>query len=127
MNDYSLAERRHEILERINRDGRVSVTSLSEALGVSEVTIRVDLQALAEQNLVVRTHGGAILPGRLSPDISLTRRRQQQVQAKDHIGEAGAALVNDGDSIFLDTSSTALAIARWRRATSPWVEAKTGP
>jgi len=112
MNDYSLTERRHAILERMNRDGRVSVTGLSESFGVSEVTIRADLQALAEQNLVVRTHGGAIPPGRLSPDLSLALRRQQQVLAKDHIGAAGAALVDDGDAIFLDTSSTALAIAR---------------
>jgi DeoR/GlpR family transcriptional regulator of sugar metabolism len=112
MQDYSVAERRYEILEQTNRQGRVSVAELSQAFGVSEVTIRADLQALAEQNLVVRTHGGAIPSGRLSPDLSLTLRRQQQVLAKDHIGEAGAALVNDGDSVFLDTSSTALAIAQ---------------
>jgi DeoR/GlpR family transcriptional regulator of sugar metabolism len=112
MQDYSVAERRYEILEQTNRQGRVSVAELSQAFGVSEVTIRADLQALAEQNLVVRTHGGAIPSGRLSPDLSMALRRQQQVLAKDHIGEAGAALVNDGDSVFLDTSSTALAIAR---------------
>lgn len=112
MQDYSVAERRHDILEQINKHGRVSVVDLSQVFGVSEVTIRADLQVLAEQNLLVRTHGGAIPATRLSPDLSLALRRQQQVQAKDHIGEAGATLVNDGDSIFLDTSSTALAIAR---------------
>ena len=113
MQDYSVAERRYEILEQIKRQGRVSVTELSQVFGVSEVTIRADLQALAEQNLLVRTHGGAIPSNRLSPDLSLALRRQQQVLAKDHIGEAGAMLVKDGDSIFLDTSSTALAIARY--------------
>jgi DeoR/GlpR family transcriptional regulator of sugar metabolism len=112
MQDYSVAERRHAILEQISQQGRVAVADLSQAFGVSEVTIRADLQALAEQNLLVRTHGGAIPTSRLSPDLSLALRRQQQVLAKDHIGEAGAALVRDGDSIFLDTSSTALAIAR---------------
>ena len=98
MQDYSVAERRYEILEQIKRQGRVSVTELSQVFGVSEVTIRADLQALAEQNLLVRTHGGAIPSNRLSPDLSLALRRQQQVLAKDHIGEAGAALVRDGDS-----------------------------
>lgn len=105
-----LEERRQEILRRINHAGRVSVTELSQQLGVSEVTIRADLQALAEQNLVIRTHGGAI-PTSSSPyDLALTRRQQQQVQEKCRIGQAAAVLVLDGDAIFLDSSSTALAI-----------------
>ncbi|MEZ4769358.1 MAG: DeoR/GlpR family DNA-binding transcription regulator [Caldilineales bacterium] len=108
----SAQERRHNIFDRIQRDGRASVAELSQAHDVSEVTIRGDLQALADQGLVVRTHGGAIPANRLSRDLSLALRRQQQVQAKDHIGEAGAAQIEDGDSVFLDTSSTALAIAR---------------
>lgn len=112
MPHFSLAERRHEILERVLHDGRVAVTDLSQAMGVSEVTIRADLQALADQNLVVRTHGGAIPVSRLSPDLSFALRRQQQVQAKDHIGQTAAGMIRDGDAIFLDTSSTALAIAR---------------
>lgn len=112
MPHFSVTERRHEILERVLHDGRVAVVELSEALGVSEVTIRADLQALADQNLVVRIHGGAIPVSRLSPDLSFTLRRQQQVMAKDHIGRAAAAMIHDGDAIFLDTSSTALAIAR---------------
>lgn len=112
MSHYSLAERRHDILERVLREGRVTVAELAQALGVSEVTIRADLQALARQNLIVRTHGGAIPINRLSPDLSLALRRQKQVLAKDHIGQTAAAMVHDGDAIFLDTSSTALAIAR---------------
>ena len=58
--DLFLEERRQEILDRINQAGRASVADLSQQFGVSEVTIRADLQALAERNLVVRTHGGAI-------------------------------------------------------------------
>lgn len=112
MKRYTVPERRHEILKLINRDGRVSVTDLSAEFGVSEVTIRNDLQILARQNLIVRTHGGAIPTSRVSPDISLAMRRQQQVLAKDHIGAAAAARIDNGDAVFLDTSSTALAIAR---------------
>lgn len=110
--EASTQERRHDILDNVQRSGRVSVAELSQNFGVSEVTIRSDLQMLADQGLVVRTHGGAIPAGRLSPELSLALRRQQQPQAKDHIGAAAAALVGDGDAIWLDTSSTALAIAR---------------
>lgn len=105
-------ERRQAILQRARESGRVSVSDLSQTFGVSEVTIRTDLQALAEQNLVVRTHGGAIPARRTSPELSLTFRRQQHVREKGRIGEAGAELVANGDAIFLDTSSTALAIAQ---------------
>jgi len=110
--NQSAQERRQNILERVQRDGRASVSELSQTFDVSEVTIRGDLQSLAEQGLLMRTHGGAIPANRLSRDLSLASRRQQQVLAKDHIGEAGAAQIEDGDAIFLDSSSTALAIAR---------------
>ena len=109
---HSAQERRHDILTLIQQEGRASVATLSQTFGVSGVTIRADLQTLAEQGLIVRTHGGALAASRLSYDLSLALRRQQQVLAKDHIGEAGAAQIEDGDAIFLDTSSTALAIAR---------------
>ncbi|MGQ9903527.1 MAG: DeoR/GlpR family DNA-binding transcription regulator [Anaerolineae bacterium] len=110
--DLFLEERRQEILRRVNAFGRVSVAELSQEFCVSEVTIRADLQALADGNLLVRTHGGAVTADRALPDISLSSRLKQQVYEKDRIGEAGAAMVADGDAIFLDSSSTALAIAR---------------
>lgn len=101
-----------EILDRINQVGRASVTELSQQFGVSEVTIRADLQALTERNLIVRTHGGAIAAPRGPNELSLATRRQQQVAEKSRIGVAAAAMVADGDAIFLDSSSTALAIAQ---------------
>ena len=112
MKELYLEERRQAILQQVQQAGRVSVTELSHDFGVSEVTIRADLQALAEINLLVRTHGGAVPTGRGLPELSLSLRRQQQVSEKNRIGEAGANLVSDGDAIFLDTSSTALAIAQ---------------
>ncbi len=112
MKELYLEERRQEILRQVQKAGRVSVYDLSQQFGVSEVTVRADLQALAESNLLVRTHGGAVPAGRGLPELSLSLRRQQQVSEKNRIGEAGATLVADGDAIFLDTSSTALAIAQ---------------
>lgn len=110
--EYSVPERRHEILNSIYRDGRVAVAELSQTFAVSEVTIRGDLQALAAEGLIIRTHGGAIPASRVSPQLFFSLRRQQQVLVKDTIGRAAAELVQDGDAVFLDTSSTALAIAR---------------
>jgi len=112
MKELYLEERRQEILRQVQKASRVSVYDLSRQFGVSEVTIRADLQALAESNLLVRTHGGAVPAGRGLPELSLSLRRQQQVSEKNRIGEAGANLVADGDAVFLDTSSTALAIAQ---------------
>lgn len=110
--DLYLEERQQEILKRVNQQGRASVAELGRQFGVSEVTIRSDLQALAERNLVLRTHGGAVPATRGLYDLSLALRRQRQAQEKGRIGGAGAALVADGDAIFLDSSSTALAIAQ---------------
>jgi DeoR/GlpR family transcriptional regulator of sugar metabolism len=107
-----LEERRQQILKRLDSDGRVSVLELSRQLGVSEVTIRADLQALADRKLIVRTHGGAIPASEGRYEIALALRRQKQVQQKSRIGRAAAEIITDGDAIFLDSSSTALAIVQ---------------
>jgi DeoR/GlpR family transcriptional regulator of sugar metabolism len=108
--DLFREERRQAILQRLAAENRVSVAELSAFFGVSEVTVRADLQALAERKLVVRTHGGAVLAGGKN-ELALVLRRQRQVKEKGRIGAAGAALVCDGDAVFLDSSSTSLAIA----------------
>jgi DeoR/GlpR family transcriptional regulator of sugar metabolism len=114
--DLYLEERRQQILTQLNQSGRASVAELSQQFGVSEVTIRADLQALAEEDLIVRTHGGAIQARRGAHELPLAARRQQQVLEKSLIGAAGASLIADGDAIFLDSSSTALAIAQSLKA-----------
>ena len=110
-NELFLEERRQAILDYVNNTGRASVGALSQHFGVSEVTIRADLQALAERRLVVRTHGGAVPAGNSMSELALVLRRQRQMKEKGRIGQAGARLVADGDAIFLDSSSTSLAIA----------------
>jgi DeoR family transcriptional regulator of aga operon/DeoR family fructose operon transcriptional repressor len=108
----SVTERRQEILDRVHNSGRVAVADLSDEFGVSEVTIRGDLQALAEGNLLMRTHGGAIPHNAGLQVLSLAMRRQQQAPEKGRIGAGAAAMICDGDAIVLDSSSTALAIAQ---------------
>jgi DeoR/GlpR family transcriptional regulator of sugar metabolism len=112
--DLFLEERRQAILDLIEKTGRVSVTDLRQHFGVSEVTIRTDLQALADEGLVVRTHGGAVPAAKGNQglqELSLAVRRQKQVAQKSYIGEKAATMIHDGEAIILDTSSTALAIA----------------
>jgi DeoR/GlpR family transcriptional regulator of sugar metabolism len=109
-NDLYPTERQQQILAHLNRNGRASVAELSRMFGVSAVTIRADLQLLAAEDLIVRTHGGAVLAPR-APELSLLLRRQQQVAEKERIGSAAARFVANGDAIFLDASSTALTLA----------------
>lgn len=108
--DLYPAERQQYIIAHIKQNGRASVSELSQMFGVSEVTIRADLQQLAAQDLIVRTHGGAVLAPR-TPELSLLIRRQQRVAEKERIGAAAVEFVANGDAVFLDASSTALALA----------------
>ncbi len=111
--DLYMEERRHEILRRVQDHGRVSVSDLSQTFNVSEVTVRADLHALTEKGLIVRTHGGAVPASEALQDMALANRERLQISEKGQIGQASAALVEQGDAIYLDSSSTALAIARY--------------
>ncbi len=107
-------ERRQRILQLLQERGRVMVTDLSKLFGVSEVTVRGDLQALAREGKLIRTHGGAVPAPSIATeaDLKLESRERQHPREKSIIGAAAAALVEEGDAIYLDASSTALAIAR---------------
>lgn len=107
--EHRLAERRRDILAALDQVGQLSVNILSGRFNVSEVTIRQDLQALSERGLVLRTRGGAVSTNVL-PEFSFDVRQQQQAAQKVQIGQAGARLVNHGDTIVIDASTTAQAI-----------------
>ena len=89
----------------------MSVAGLSQRYGLSQATIRSDLDALAVQGHLVRTHGGAIAPDRTDLELSFDVRRRIQSTQKKRIGAAAAAMVEDGEAIVLDASTTALALA----------------
>lgn len=94
--------------------GDALVSELKDLFGVSEVTVRADLAALADRGLIVRTHGGAVLPDprQKSPELTFATRAMVNSEAKRRIGEAAACLIQDGQSVVLDASTTALQIAR---------------
>ena len=104
-------ERQQQILSFLEKKGRVSVNELSQAFGLSQATIRSDLEALAEQGLLMRTHGGAIAASRSELELSFDVRRRLHTEEKDRMGAAAAELIADGEAIVLDASSTSLAVA----------------
>lgn len=104
--------RHNEILALLQERRAVSVAELSELLGVSEVTIRSDLAALQPTGLIRRVRGGVQLPLPLGPEAPLETAQFQHQAAKARIGQAAAALIQEGETIFLDVGSTTTAVAR---------------
>jgi DeoR family fructose operon transcriptional repressor len=107
-----LEERRRAILNQLVQRGRVTVKALSQNLQVSAVTIRQDLRALEEQGLLERTYGGAVarVENVLLQELSFTVRQSKRHDQKAAIAAAAAALVQDGYSIALDSSTTVYAL-----------------
>ena len=103
-----VAERRAEILRRIEAHGSVRVGELSAYFGVTEETIRRDLEELERQKLVARTYGGAVRPTGTGFELPYTKRREKNAAEKARIAKAAAQLISDGDTICLDASTTAL-------------------
>jgi DeoR/GlpR family transcriptional regulator of sugar metabolism len=109
---YLLHTRHQKILEHISANEHASVADMSRQFGVSEATIRSDLKALARTGRVARTHGGArIVEERFRHEYNFQTRKSLNWPVKQMIGNAAAALVNPVDSILLDSSTTALALA----------------
>lgn len=111
-------ERRSRIVERIAQEGAVSVTELSRLFGVAEETIRRDLKALESAGALRRTHGGAVRaaaasfggsPLRVAP---VAERLGQNHELKEAISRAALDMVQEGDTILLDSGSTTLALAK---------------
>ncbi len=101
-------ERRREILSRLSLDGKVIVSVLSRDFGVTEETIRRDLERLDREGLVSKTYGGAVSKQNSALDLPYNIREGVNVAQKQSISDKIAEFVQDGDRIMLDSSSTAL-------------------
>lgn len=101
-------QRQKNILQLVSLGGEVSVQELSDNLDVSLVTIRSDLRSLEDQDLLVRTRGGAAL----SSKDDIAHRLGINTSAKLRIAKAAAALVNEGDTILLEAGSCIALMAR---------------
>lgn len=109
-----LAEaRRQNMLDVINARGFATLAELTDTLGVSESTVRRDLEHLESHGLLRRTHGGAIREADAVLGMpAFEERTGSKIAEKRAIGRAAAELVEDGDSILLDGGTTTLEIAR---------------
>ncbi len=111
--------RHSEILQLIHRDGECSVEALASNLAVSTMTIRRDLQELADAGQVLRTHGGAVPAARISFEFRFLEQASHNAEAKEQIAQTASSLAaecSDGDAIMLDSSTTTLAIAKRLRS-----------
>lgn len=100
-------ERKHKILDLIVRDRKVVVTDLSQQFGVTEETVRRDLNQLERDGLLSRTHGGAVARKGEAEDLPYRTRHLTNLEAKRAIAAKVADLVSDGQSVMMDSSSTA--------------------
>jgi DeoR/GlpR family transcriptional regulator of sugar metabolism len=108
--------RRASILERIQRDGGASIAELARDYGVSQITVHRDLERLGRDGLIERVHGGARMPGSgpraLRVPTDWTKRLEQALAQKEAIAARAARFVEDGSTIFVDSSTTCLVLAR---------------
>jgi DeoR/GlpR family transcriptional regulator of sugar metabolism len=112
--DHSISpeQRREQILTYLSVHDRTPVSELSQVLGVSEVTVRKDLDVLESQGVLTRVHGGAVVSGRGRLELYFATREQDHLEEKRRIAQGAAALIRSGQRIFLDASTTALQVAR---------------
>jgi len=107
ISELKIDARRKKILEILNRCGRVQVSQLSSELGATAVTIRSDLDALESGGMLERVTGGAIAKTRFAPN----EMEIPFLLEKQAIAAAAAGVIQDGDTLFLNSGTTTLQIA----------------
>ena len=105
-------DRRSSILEMLNDNGKIHVDELSKAFKVSDVTVRNDLKQLEKDGFLKRTHGGALRMDKVAFDLNLLEKEKKHAAEKCKIGLAAARSVREGETIFLDSGTTTMEIAR---------------
>lgn len=111
-------QRQARILTELRRVGAVRVADLTELLGVSDMTIRRDLEQLTAEGTARKVHGGAVLTGQVAFEPGFAAKSQLAQPAKHAIAERAAALIRPGAAIALSAGTTTWAMARYVAATS---------
>ncbi len=109
---FSSVERQTKILEFLQRNPRISIAELCENFSISQATARRDLEVLASEGKIQRVHGGAIAQTQAPPEQPILQRQSEQADEKIRIGQAAAATVQDGETIFLGSGTTVLELGR---------------
>ena len=105
-------ERKNAILLSLSQRGKVLVGDLSREFGVTKETIRRDLDKLEEDGLAKKTYGGAVKNNNFNLDLPFHVRKQTNMESKQYIASVIGSMINDGDYIMLDSSTTALCVIR---------------
>jgi len=105
-------ERRDKILALIREKKSVSAKLIASEFYISEATVRRDLNTLEQEGLIRRTHGGALLAEGRDKDMPLSFRENDNIREKRDIAEKALTLIHDDDVIMMDSSTTALILAR---------------
>ncbi len=110
----STVSRRARILDELEKTGQVSVKELSKMFDISEVTIRNDLSQLEKQNMLIRARGGAIKIKfqRMAIDPSISDKQKEFQREKQLIAKEAVKLIEEGDTIVLDSGTTTTEIAK---------------
>lgn len=104
--------RKQEIREQLREYKSVRIAELAASLNVTKETIRRDLQEMEKEGELIRTHGGAYILDGVQNDLDISTRQILKLQEKNIIAQKCDNLIQTGDSIYLDCSTTAWAIAR---------------
>jgi DeoR family transcriptional regulator, fructose operon transcriptional repressor len=98
--------RKQKLIEKLEQDGIIDVKEIALLFQTSEITVRRDLAILAEQGLLVRTHGGAIKVSLSQIPLTFAQKSAISSTQKDEICRKAVKLIQEGDVIFLDCGST---------------------
>lgn len=112
IDEIGIDDRRTSILEMLKQKGKVKVNDLSRIFNISEVTIRNDLSELEQEGMLTRVHGGAVSTRKAYCNMSLNDRKNVNRDEKIQIAKAVRKLVEDGDTLMLDSGTTTHFVAK---------------
>ena len=104
--------RLNQIMDSLRQHHNLTVTEISKQLYVSEATVRRDLTRLEQMGFIKRVHGGAVLLGNAQSEPPLVLRARQNAQPKIQIAAEAARYLRNGQTIFLDASSTVMHLVK---------------
>ncbi|WP_462159598.1 transcriptional repressor AgaR [Pseudoalteromonas sp. GB56] len=105
-------ERRQKIVLMTEEKGKVSVKDLAKTFDISEVSIRHDLNELGKRGLVIRSRGGAVACDKIAKELSVKDKHNENYEIKVQLAKAVANLIEDGDSLIIDSGTTTEEVAK---------------
>lgn len=101
-------ERQEAILQLLKRENKLTVQRICEEFNVSPATVRNDLNDMARKDLLIRTHGGAMLRQRVGIELTNQQKQIKNVEEKKRIAREALTMINDGDTLAIDTGTTTM-------------------